>query len=336
MSPAPKVSIIMPVYNLGRYLDEAVDSALGQTFSDFEILIIDDGSTDPATVALLDTYQRPKTRVIRSEHLGVTSIRNRAIDLARGEYLTFFDCDDRMHPRLLERATACLDADPGLTFASCWVRLFEDVDWDWKPERCDLPMLLGDCSVATAALVRRQAVMDAGGFDPSMELGHEDWDLWLTLLARGGRGTIIPRSCSTTVVVRIPAARSPIAVAPTSSSSAIEYANMVRATERTCSSSPGTRRRAATTSSTSWTASNVSSPCSRPARSSNVPRSPSSGGRSRARPINSLAGQRRRSRSAMRYARSAMRSCGSAMNRRPVVRDCRRRWSRSAAPSAGQ
>lgn len=188
----PKVSLIIPCYNLGQFLDEAVGSALAQTYQDFEILIIDDGSTEAATVALLDGYARPRTRVLRAPHRGVTAARNLGIAESRGEYLSFFDADDRMLPRFLERTVAALDGDPELAFASCWVKLFGDEDWEWKAERCDLVGLLHDCSVATAALVRKRAVVEAGGFDEAMELGHEDWDLWLSIVERGRRGAIVP------------------------------------------------------------------------------------------------------------------------------------------------
>jgi len=67
---APRVSVVVPCYNLGPYLAEAVDSALGQTFTDLEIVVVDDGSTDPETRAILDTFSRPKTRVLRSENRG--------------------------------------------------------------------------------------------------------------------------------------------------------------------------------------------------------------------------------------------------------------------------
>ncbi|HZS38055.1 MAG TPA: glycosyltransferase family A protein [Polyangia bacterium] len=188
----PKVSLIIPCYDDGRFLDEAVESALAQTFQDFEIVIVDDGSTDPATVALLDSYARPRTRVLREPHRGVTAARNRGIAEAAGEYLSFFDADDRMQPNFLERTVAALDGDPALAFASCWVRLFGGEEWEWKAERCDVVGLLHDCSVATAALVRKRAVVEAGGFDPEMELGHEDWDLWLSIVGRGHRGVIVP------------------------------------------------------------------------------------------------------------------------------------------------
>ena len=87
---------------------------------------------------------------------------------------------------------AVLDADPTIAFVSCWLRTFGDEEWEWKPERCDLPALLWEDTVLTAALVRREAVVAAGGYDTAMPMqGLEDWDLWLTLVGRGCRGAIL-------------------------------------------------------------------------------------------------------------------------------------------------
>ena len=186
------VSVIIPCYNLGEYLDEAVASVLSQTYQDFEILVVDDGSTDEATRALVDNYRRPKTRVIRTGHQGVSAARNAGIARATGNYLCALDADDRLEPTYLEKAAAVLDGDPTLTFVSCWLRTFGDACWEWKPERCDLPTLLWEDTVLTAALVRRDAMAAVGGYDTGMPAqGGEDWDLWLTLASRGYRGTIL-------------------------------------------------------------------------------------------------------------------------------------------------
>lgn len=190
---APKVSVIITCYNLGQYLDEAVESILSQTCQDFEILIVDDGSTDAATEALLADYRRPKTRVIRIAHAGVAAARNVGIANTTGEYLCAMDADDRFESSYLAKAVPVLDGDPSVTFVSCWLRTFGDEAWEWKPERCDLPTLLWEDTVLTASLVRREAVLAIGGYDTAMPVqGDDDWDLWLTLAARGYRGVILP------------------------------------------------------------------------------------------------------------------------------------------------
>jgi len=193
VSAVPKVSVLIPCHDLGRFLDEAVESVLRQTRQDFEILVVNDGSTDAATNALLASYQRPRTRVLTTEHRGLAGARNLALEHAAGEYVCALDADDRLEPRFLERTVGELERDPSLTFVSCWLRTFGDEDWVWRQERCDLAAVLAEDTVLTAAPVRRQAVLAAGGWDPGMPApGYEDWDLWITLLERGARGEIVP------------------------------------------------------------------------------------------------------------------------------------------------
>lgn len=188
----PRISVVVPCFNLGAHLDEAVESVLSQTYQDFEIVIVNDGSTDRATNALLADYRKPKTRVIQSPHVGLAAARNLGIAQSRGEYLCALDADDRLEPSYLEKASRALDADPSITFVSAWLRAFGDEVWEWKPERCDLAALLSEDTVLTAALVRRDAVLEVGGYDTTMPVqGDEDWDLWLTLVARGRRGVIL-------------------------------------------------------------------------------------------------------------------------------------------------
>jgi glycosyltransferase involved in cell wall biosynthesis len=189
----PRVSVIIPCYNQGEYLDEAVDSVLAQTYQDVEIVVVNDGSTDAATQALLADYRRPKTRVINTANGGLAAARNLAISHSTGAYLCALDADDRLEPSYLSKAVPVLDRDPSITFVSSWLRTFGEESREWTPERCDLPTLLWEDTVLTAALVRREAVLSVGGYDTSMPVqGDEDWDLWLTLVERGHRGVILP------------------------------------------------------------------------------------------------------------------------------------------------
>lgn len=191
---APKVSFLVTCFNLGQYLDEAVDSVLAQTRDDYEILIVDDGSTDPVTQSRISTFTRPRAQVFRTENRGLAAARNFLIARASGTYLSALDADDKLHPRFLESTVPLLDADPALTFVSTHLRMFGDEDRLWPDDpRCDLVTLLCEDTVMTPALVRRSAVVDAGGYDESMpSQGDEDWELWLRLVANGGRGFILP------------------------------------------------------------------------------------------------------------------------------------------------
>lgn len=193
MPDSPRVSVIVPCFNQGQYLDEAVESVLAQTYQDFEILVVDDGSTDPDTARLLAEYERPKTRVFRTPNQGLARARNFLLERARGDYLCALDADDALEPTFLEKTVDVLDRHPGFTFVSCWLTMFGTESHLWCQDRCDLATLLAECTVLTAAPVRRRAVLDVGGYDEKMpHAGYEDWDLWITLTERGHEGTIVP------------------------------------------------------------------------------------------------------------------------------------------------
>jgi glycosyltransferase involved in cell wall biosynthesis len=194
MNSNPRVSVIIPCFNLGEFLDEAVESVLAQSYQDFEILIVDDGSTDAATIELLDGYARPKTAVFRTGNRRLAAARNFLISQARGHYICALDADDRLHPEYLERTVGVLDADPSLTFASTRLQMFGAETSVWpRDQRCDLGMLLCDDTIITPALVRRAAVLACGGYDERMpHQGDEDWDLWIGMVERGHRGVILP------------------------------------------------------------------------------------------------------------------------------------------------
>lgn len=188
----PRVSLIIPCFNLGQFLGEAIESARAQTYRDIELVVVDDGSTDATTRQVLDTLERAGTRVVRSPNRGLSAARNLGIRSTSGEFICSLDADDRLHPEWIERAVGVLDAEPAVAFVSHWLETFGDEHWGWKPVRCDLAMLLDMNVVNGAALLRRTAFDEAGGFDETMRDGCEDWEFWIRLLERGHQGAILP------------------------------------------------------------------------------------------------------------------------------------------------
>ena len=186
-----RVSFIVTCFNLGAFLPETLASIRAQTFRDFEICVVDDGSTDSVTQAVLGALG-DDVQVVHSENRGLSAARNLGVSHTTGEYICAVDADDLLASTLLERSVSRLDADPTLSFVSHWLEAFGDESWEWKPESCDFPSLLDNNTVNGAALVRRAAVDAVGGWDESMRDGCEDWDFWITLVERGFRGEIIP------------------------------------------------------------------------------------------------------------------------------------------------
>lgn len=117
------VSIIIPAYNAGAFLAETLQSVLVQTCTDWEILVIDDGSTDN-TADVASSFADSRLRLIRQPNAGVSRSRNKGLELAGGEYLLFLDADDLLTPEFLAIRVAALDNDPGIGFAGGWVETF--------------------------------------------------------------------------------------------------------------------------------------------------------------------------------------------------------------------
>ena len=189
---APRVSVVATCFDLGRTLGEALDSVDAQTFRDFELIVVDDGSRDPETLAALAAIPPSRAAVLRTPNRGLPAARNHGARAARGEFLCCLDADDRLHPEWLARAVAAFERDPGLAFVSHWLRTFGDEAWDWTPTDCGFPALLDVNTVNGAALVRRSIWEEVGGQDETLREGCEDWDFWITLVERGHRGTIVP------------------------------------------------------------------------------------------------------------------------------------------------
>ena len=188
----PRVSVLMPCFNQGAFIHEAIESVLAQTVLDAEIVVVDDGSTDADTVARLDALQTPRTTVLRTPNRGLPAARNLAAKHARGDVFCALDADDRLAPVWFERALTILDGRPELAVVSHWLQAFGDESWTWTPGSCELPALLARNTVNGAALVRRAAFEAVGGYDETMRDGCEDWDFWLRLVERGFQGAIVP------------------------------------------------------------------------------------------------------------------------------------------------
>lgn len=126
MSEDPKVTVLMPVYNGEKYLREAIESILDQTFTDFEFLIINDGSTD-GSVGIVESYKDRRIRLVHNEkNLGLIASLNRGMELARGEYIARMDCDDISLPLRLEKQVVFMDAHPEIGVCGSWAKVIDE------------------------------------------------------------------------------------------------------------------------------------------------------------------------------------------------------------------
>jgi glycosyltransferase involved in cell wall biosynthesis/exonuclease VII small subunit len=189
----PAVSVIIPCYNDGRYLHESVESVLAQTLRAFEVIIVDDGSTDEFTRLLLSHLDRPRTRVIHQRNRGASAARNEGIRRSAGRYICCLDADDRLRPEFLEKAAAVLDAQPDVGLVSSQYELFDERDALFAADGCALPEMLESDQAMCSSLFRREAWEKAGGYcETSLKEGLEDWDLWISILELGYRAVVLP------------------------------------------------------------------------------------------------------------------------------------------------
>ena len=199
----PQVTVVIPAYNSGRTIDAALDSVFGQTYRDFEVVVVDDGSTDDTAQRVLSWGDR--VSLYRQPNAGPGSARNEAIRHARSPLIAFLDADDVWMPRKLERQVAYfrqfpetgLLHGPAIVSSTPTETLFETPDavpiegpYDPPSNRyCDLFHGVLEISTLTV-MARREVLTTLGGFDERRELHVEDWDLWLRIAARYTVGSL--------------------------------------------------------------------------------------------------------------------------------------------------
>lgn len=182
----PLVSVVIPCFNDGTYLPEAVNSVLEQTYSRWEIVIVDDGSTDPATRKLLQDFRRPNTTVYHIAHGGPACARNAGITKARGKYILPLDADDKIAPAYLKKAVAIMERDDAVGIVYCRAAFFGDRNDEWILPDYSFGNMLFDNVIFNTALYRKKAWKKAGGYNINMADGMEDYDFWLSLLEQSG------------------------------------------------------------------------------------------------------------------------------------------------------
>ena len=185
------VSVVIPNYNYARFLREAVDSVLGQTYGDIEIIVVDDGSTD-ASKSILDEYGSRIT-VIFQQNQGVSAARNNGVAASGGEFLAFLDADDAWLPEKVKKQVTMLREDPSLGLVHVGVEEIDDEGrvtghrTDGLSGNVSAELLLFERSVilggGSGLMVRRSVFGEIGGFDTRLSTSA-DWDLFYRIASR--------------------------------------------------------------------------------------------------------------------------------------------------------
>ncbi len=187
----PLLSIVMPVYNGEYYLQEAIDSLLGQTFIDFELIIVDDGSTDKTKDILENLNDRRVQTIINKKNEGIVQSRNRGLAVARGKYYAPFDADDVAHPKKFEIQITFLEKHPEFSMIGSYA-LNMNAAGEVLPTSVRLPadpdsipaILLFRNYFIQSSIVTRRDCLPASGYQQGFEIG-EDWLMWIELSKKG-------------------------------------------------------------------------------------------------------------------------------------------------------
>jgi glycosyltransferase involved in cell wall biosynthesis len=189
----PRVSIVIPAYNMAAFVSHAIESALGQTYDDCEIIVVDDGSVDE-TGAIVRRFE-PRVRYVYQDNAGANAARNHGIRLARGSAVALLDADDVWLPHKLERQVALLDSRPDVKLVGCG---YSERDASLKTVVRDVvrrnfpshDKLLEALSIAqlipgsgSGVLIAKECFDVVGMFDETLKVA-EDWDMWLRIVSR--------------------------------------------------------------------------------------------------------------------------------------------------------
>ena len=190
------ISVVIPCYNPHPFVQETIQSVQRQTHTEWEVILVDDGTEDPSSAALLEeleSQKMPRVRFLRLQHVGLPKARNTGVSEARGRYVIPLDCDDLLEPDMMEVCLRELEQHPEAGYAYFDYRVFGRKNYLERPGKFNLYRLLNENFMAHYIFLRREAWEQAGGYDEWHRWAYEDWHLFLQLAEKGWHGHYIPR-----------------------------------------------------------------------------------------------------------------------------------------------
>lgn len=188
------VSIIIPVYNGEKFLEETLFSALGSLHKPLEIIVVNDGSTD-STVEIVNriSENHPQIKLINQKNAGVSAALNTGCKAANGNYLFPLGADDLISENYLSEAAMVLDKDPSVKVVYCEAEKFGDFGRKyWKLKPFSRNLLARDNMIFACSLFRKSDWERVDGFSEDMKMGREDWEFWIKILKNGGEVVKLP------------------------------------------------------------------------------------------------------------------------------------------------
>jgi len=180
----PLISIVIPCYNHGIYIDEAIKSVEEYKNNDYEIIIINDGSTDSFTNIRLEELKSKGYNVIFQTNQGLGKTRNNGIKIAKGKYILPLDSDNKIKPEFIIKAIDVLENNSSISIVYSDKHIFGNYNDLIKVGEFNLSFLLNENYIDACAIFRKKVWNDIGGYDETMILGWEDWDFWLSAIEK--------------------------------------------------------------------------------------------------------------------------------------------------------
>ncbi|MDO9153109.1 MAG: glycosyltransferase [Paludibacter sp.] len=182
----PLVSVIIPVYNMEQFLEETLQSVLASIYTNFEIVVVDDGSTDKSTeIAEKYTVQYPRVKLFSQKNKGVSAARNYAISMSKGEFILPVDADNLISKDFISNAVDVLHQRPLVKVVVPNAEFFGDKTGEWKLQPFSLKLLARKNMMDTCAMYRKSDWERIGGYCEDI-IAREDWDFWISMLKNGG------------------------------------------------------------------------------------------------------------------------------------------------------
>lgn len=189
----PVTSVIVPCYNQGDFLAETLESIFAQTYSNWECVIVDDGSTDNSKeVALVFCDKDERFHYHYQANQGLSAARNNGIKICHGKYILPLDADDLIHRDYLAEAVEVLEQREDVKVVYCRAEYFGEKTGEWKLPKFNMMEILYQNCIFCTSMYRRADFDQTSGYNTNMKYGLEDWDFWLSLLESGGDVYQIP------------------------------------------------------------------------------------------------------------------------------------------------
>lgn len=187
----PQVSVVIPVWNGEKYLAQAIESILEQDFDDFELIIVDDGSTDDSLRIAHEFTLDPRVKVMTQDNSGVVAARNVGLYISRAEFVAFLDSDDIAKPDRISKQVAYLHAHPAVAAVGSHIAYFKESKRLIRVEKLPVghaqlavSLETGNALAQPSVMLRKSMAIKAGGYREAFRHGAEDYDLWLRLSER--------------------------------------------------------------------------------------------------------------------------------------------------------